>query len=281
MNKAANLHLFSKTPEQIVAEAREQNPVKWLVGYSGGDDSAAAVAWAMENVPGCEVLHINTGIGIERTRQHVRDVCAMFGWVLHEIRAKEDCGQDYRQMVIEHGFPGPYMHRKMYQRLKERCVRKVIARFKNHRRQRVAIITGIRYEESAKRMLYAGGEVNRVGSQLWVNPLYWWTKQQMMVYARSRGVPRSPVSAELGMSGECLCGAYAHPGELALIKIVCPQTHAYIRELETEVRAAGHAWGWEDKPPRKLALKPISDERQTTFMPLCVGCEKMHGEEAS
>lgn len=42
------------------------------------------------------------------------------------------------------------------------------------------------------------------------------------------------------MSGECLCGAFAKPGELDEIGYWFPETKAEIEALEIEVRAAGH-----------------------------------------
>jgi len=86
---------------------------------------------------------------------------------------------------------------------------------------------------------------------------------------RLRRLQQNPVSEILGMSGECLCGAYAHKGELDLIKMVCPETHKRIIMLEKKVREAGHDWRWEDKPPKKK-----KDKSKEKFMPFCVGCEK-------
>src|SRR5437660_87103 len=84
------------SPMEIVRRAIEQyKPVAIYVGFSGGNDSRAVAHWMMNNVPGCEPFHANTGIGIERTRQSVRDTCKIYGWNLHEIRALEDCGQSY------------------------------------------------------------------------------------------------------------------------------------------------------------------------------------------
>ena len=120
-------------------------------------------------------------------------------------------------------------------------------------------------------MRYAGREVNTVGTQIWANPIYWWSASERDAYIRKHGLPVNPVSAALGMSGECLCGAYAHKGEKAMVKIVCPQTAARIERLEQEVFDAGWNWGWEGKPPRGGASKAQTD----MFRPLCVGCEKV------
>lgn len=250
------------------------SPVAIRVGFSGGRDSLAITHWMMNNVAGCEVFHCNTGIGIEKTREYVRDTCKLFGWPLHEIRAKEDCGQDYDAIVKQHGFPGPSGHRMMYSRLKERPIRELVRRAQKKRGDRVLLATGIRHDESVRRMRYAGSEVTRAGSQIWASPIYWWSPSERDAYNCLHKLPINDVSATLGMSGECLCGAFAHKGEKAMIRCVDPRTADRIEALEQEVFAAGFNWGWEGRPPNGGL-----DRRQAdAFRPLCVGCEKVHTE---
>lgn len=266
-----------RTPAEILAEAMTHGPVAIRVGFSGGRDSLAVTDWMMENVPGSEVFHCNTGIGIEATREFVRDTCRDRGWPLHEIRAKEDCGQDYDTIVKKHGFPGPNSHSMMYIRLKERPIQELIRRAQGKRGDRVLLATGIRHDESVRRMRYAGQEVTRAGSQLWVSPIYWWSGMERDAYIKARGLPVNPISTLLGMSGECLCGAYAHKGEKSLVRIVDPATADRIDALEQEVSAAGFNWGWEGKPP-KGGHNPAQID---AFRPFCVGCEKVHDQGAT
>jgi hypothetical protein len=101
-----------------------------------------------------------------------------------------------------------------------------------------------------------------------VNPFYYKSKDWFRSYIDEHGLEQNPVSKVLGMSGECLCGAYAHPGELDLVKIVCPSTYDRIKSLEQRVFDAGHSWGWEQSPPRRC------NPKLGRFMPMCVGCEK-------
>ncbi len=268
---SGDLFIKPREPEEIIAEAMSHGPVAIYTAFSGGDTSLATAHWMMNNVPGCRVFHANTGIGIEAAREFVRETCKSYQWPLDEIRAKEDCGQDYRDMVLKHGFPGPAMHHRMYARLKERPVRLLVKRAKQKRRDKVMIATGIYKEESQIRMGYGERNINFVGSQMWVNPFYWWPKQRFMDYLARHGIKRSPVAEALGMSGECLCGAHAHRGEKALIRTVDPATAAYLDELERDVRKAGHDWGWEDRPPRGKVLEEALTPLE---MPFCRGCEK-------
>lgn len=259
------------SPQTIISSALTHNPKKIFVGFSGGRDSMATAKWMSDHVEGVEMFHANTGIGIERTREFVRDTCRDQGWKLTEIKAKEDCGQDYDVLVKKYGFPGPQGHQFMYRRLKERCVEKLVRDNKTKRSDKIMIATGIRHDESRVRAGYAGREINFKGSQMWVNPLYWWTKSDMAKYIDPFNLPRNPVSDILGMSGECLCGAFAHSGEMSLVRLVCPKTADRLLALQIEVKAAGHEWGWEDKPPSEIQ-KYISKHQHV--MEFCHGCEK-------
>lgn len=239
-----------------------------FVGFSGGFDSLVTAHWAMNNVSDCKVFHANTGIGIEKTRDFVRETCSKNNWPLVEIKAKEDCGQDYDEMVVERGFPGPAHHYKMFQRLKERPARKLLKDNKTSRNGNVMLLTGIRKDESARRAGYKYSVLDFAGNLLWVNPFYYKSRQWFAEYVKNNGLTENPVSKILGMSGECLCGAYAHRGELELVKMVCRDTYDRITRLEETVKPL-HGWGWEDQPPkgRRIAVS-------TGFMPFCVGCEK-------
>lgn len=268
---------MTESPREIVDRAiADHNPVAIRCGFSGGRDSLAVSHWMMENVPGCELFHCNTGIGVERTREYVRDTCADRHWPLHEIRAKEDCGMDYDAIVLKHGFPGPDSHSMMYSSLKERAIRVLVKAAKTTARSRVLIASGARHEESVRRMRYAGQQVTRVGAAVWASPIYWWSGTVRDAYNKANNLPINPVSAMLGMSGECLCGAYAHRGEKSLIRLVCPATADRIEALELRVSEAGFNWGWEGRPPKGGHNKNQTD----AFRPMCMGCEKVHAEAA-
>lgn len=194
------------------------------------------------------------------------------GWPLHEIRALEDCGQDYDAIVEEFGFPGPHGHQMMYARLKERCIRLLVRRAKVGKppRSNVLIASGVRHDESVRRMGYAGREINKTGSQIWVNPLYWWSKEERDEYNAASGLPENPITKLIGMSGECGCGAFAHPGELAKWRAVDPAFGERIDRLEQKVIARGFFWGWEGRPPQH----GFNPDQLTFALPMCVGCEK-------
>jgi len=228
--------------DAVTAHSGGRKIVATCILFSGGNDST--VLAHMFRRTATHAIHANTGIGIEQTRQFVRDTCAEWELPLIEVH-----GESYRDMVLERGFPGPAMHWKCYTRLKERALDK--ARHElgiaNKRKVCALFLAGRRREESTRRK---GIELHeRDGTVIWASPLANWTKQDLNTYrAMYRGCPTNLVSELLHMSGECLCGAFAHPGELDEIGMWFPAVKAEIEALQDEVRAAGHVeplctWG--------------------------------------
>lgn len=187
--------------------------MKTIVGsvvlFSGGNDSTVLAHLFKDEAT--HAAHANTTIGIESTRQFVRDTCAEWGLPLIEKFPPTT----YDQHVIEHGFPGPGHHAKMYQQLKERGLRKVRKQLvKNGRKERVIFIAGRRRAESARRKAVPLYEIVD-SSVIFTSPLALWTKLDLTMYRLMAGdVPVNPTAELLGMSGECLCGSFAKPGEL-------------------------------------------------------------------
>lgn len=213
--------------------------------FSGGNDSTT-LAHLFHNLGiATHAVHANTTIGIEATRQYVRDTCAAWDLPLIEKVAPTS----YRELVLERGFPGPGMHWKMYQRLKERALD--LARHDlgvaNSRTKAAVFIAGRRRQESKRREDVPLSE--RDGSVIWASPLAFWTKPDLNTYRLMfNDVPRNEVSDLLHMSGECLCGSFAHPGEIDEIGLWFPEVRAEIEQLQRDVAAAGHqeplcTWG--------------------------------------
>lgn len=238
------------------------NPSGIWVGLSGGSDSLSAAEVASK-LPGFRgALHINTGIGIEETREFVRETCKRRGWPLKEYLSPIL----YDDIVLKHGFPGPAQHQKMYIQLKERSIRRFIAEHKTKLHDRIMIVTGVRRSESKRRMGTVE-EVSREGCKVWCAPLVNWTTDHKNAFLTSNGIKQNPISQALCMSGECLCGAYARPEELAEIESVSPNTARRIKDLIVRVRAAGQWWKWGVAPPTP------ADPRQITMnLAMCHSC---------
>lgn len=212
--------------------------VATCVLFSGGNDSTTLAH--LFRGTATHALHAHTGIGIEQTRQYVRDICAQ--WDLPLIMRQSPKEEDsYRAMVLRNGFPGPAQHWRAYGRLKERALDAMRHDLGIANRRKVAALwlAGRRRSESERRAEIPLHE--RDGSVIWASPLANWRKLDLNTYRLMMGdVPRNEVSDLLHMSGECLCGAFAKPGELDQIRQWYPDTAAQIDALAVEVRAAGH-----------------------------------------
>lgn len=227
----------------------ERRDVAGIVGlFSGGNDSTVLAHLFRDRVT--HYGHANTGIGIEQSRQFVRDTCSSWGVPL--LERHPPAGSTYRELVLAGGFPGPAMHWKMYHRLKLRAIEEMQRDLiRNPYRERVIFLAGRRAEESQRRTARDLPYIERRKSAVWVSPLRDWTRDDLAEYRLMHpDCPRNEVTDHLHMSGECLCGAFAGPDELGEIGFFYPSVRAEIEALEVEVTAAGTApaercrWGW-------------------------------------
>ncbi len=298
------------------------SPAAIFLFFSGGYDSLAATHLAyptvlnhtvgmfpgLDSQPVIKVVHLNTGIGIEETRQYVRQMALWQGWPLVEYTTPIR----YEDIVKKHGFPGPDAHRYMYIQLKERaiaalmrdhtlrrsCWRDLLVTmlrqsyampiqyqqmlyaallqayplFRAESRRKVLLVTGVRRQESARRMGHVQAE-HIEGRRVWLAPLLNWTKDDVLTYTEFADLPPNPVVETLHLSGECLCGAFAHPGELEEICFWYPETGKRIKELEAIVRGEGFPWGWEEAPPAWWNEMRRGQDVLPGFSPLCSSCQ--------
>lgn len=177
--------------------------------FSGGADSTAAVYVMRRHLT--HLVHADTGKCLSLTRVFVRKTAARLGLPLIVPRAPREQDQ-YDALVLERGFPGPAMHAKMYNRLKERAWEEARRRLIDDGwRQRIIQVAGRRRTESANRANVP--EMQRVHSVMWVSPMVLWTKMDLNTYRKMYDIPVNPVYEMLHYSGECLCGANARAGE--------------------------------------------------------------------
>lgn len=269
------IHLTGQAKEIIRLAQKEHLRGRQLVAqcllWSGGNDSNT-LAHLMRGYA-THAIHANTGIGIEATRQFVRDTAAE--WNLPLIEKHPPPGSTYREQVIEHGFPGPGFHYKMYQRLKERgldAARHDLGVARSHTKC-VMYIAGRRRQESKRREDVPLHEAD--GSVIWASPIAMWTSLDLNTYREMHpDVPHNPVTDLMHMSGECVCGSYAAEGEREQLEFWFPELLAEIAALEKEVRAAGHEeprciWGWGAN----------SDERPSRTGRMCSSCT-LRGQES-
>jgi 3'-phosphoadenosine 5'-phosphosulfate sulfotransferase (PAPS reductase)/FAD synthetase len=253
----------------VIGEAIDiYKPSKIFGMFSGGHDSLCAVHVASQFKLFAGACHINTGIGVEETREYVRRTAKDRGWPLLEYKSPIT----YESLVLKWGFPGPAGHGVMYSRLKERCIRMLTREHKVGPRDRVMLVGGMRYAESTRRM--ANSEPHhREGCRVWCSPIVHWTTDERNVFIDSRKLPKNPVVGRLCMSGECLCGAFAKPNEIVEIERFYPELAKQIHDLEAKAEACGVHATWGTRPPKKLE----EGSGEMPLFSLCWSC----GKEAS
>jgi 3'-phosphoadenosine 5'-phosphosulfate sulfotransferase (PAPS reductase)/FAD synthetase len=183
----------------------------------------------------------------------------------------------YEDLVLEKGFPsGPKSHNTMYYWLKQRQVRRLVRENKQHPKDRIGLVTGIRLQESDRRMgSTISVEVRREGAQLWIQPILHWSRQDLNAYIESEGLERNEVSDHLHRSGECLCGALANPDEIHAIELFYPDTAAYIHDIEAMCEEKGLVdcrWAAPSKAPGRTWHEQEAETGQSHLFPLCSDC---------
>jgi len=240
-----------------------------IVGlFSGGNDSTVLCHLMLDRIT--HLGHANTTIGIEETRQFVRDTAALWGKPLLERKPPRE-EDSYAAYVRAHGYPGAGAHFRIYQRIKERGLDAIRRELVTHnRRERLVFLAGRRRTESKRRANVPMAE--RDGSVVWVSPMINWTKLDLNTYRLMHDVPVNRVTDLIHMSGECLCGAFSHAGELEEIGQWFPEVVAEIKALEAEIADRDDIpekrkhWGWnanerQEKPSKVGHLCSSCDAR--------------------
>jgi 3'-phosphoadenosine 5'-phosphosulfate sulfotransferase (PAPS reductase)/FAD synthetase len=251
------------TPLDVISQAvTEHKPSHVFALFSGGHDSLSSTHVAAQHPSFCGAVHINTGIGIEETREFVRDTCRDQGWPLLEYAAKKGT---YERRCKRYGMPGGPQHEYVYHLLKSEQIQRLVRDHKTHWHDRIALVTGVRKQESKRRMKLHPTPIRREGVKVWVNPNLDWSALDVSRYVDAQGLKRNPVVDKLHRSGECLCGALARPEELDEIAFWYPEVARRIRAIEFDCfkRGLPYRWGSEKSVP-------ISDGQP--MLPLCSAC---------
>jgi 3'-phosphoadenosine 5'-phosphosulfate sulfotransferase (PAPS reductase)/FAD synthetase len=260
-------------------------------------DSLTACHLASTYAPqfdGC--AFINTGTGVDETRDYVIATCSQFNWLLRELHPPVS----FEEIVLRWGFPGPAGHTVIYNRLKERPLRVLVRDNKpstcqlcgwprkNHGspsnlkfpcghsfvHQNVMLVTGVRKQESDRRMGHIVA-MQKEGCRIWVAPLVNWDQTDRYHYITQNNLPNNPVTDILCRSGECNCGCYAKPGEMAELEQYYPKTALYLHGLEAKAKEAGVHCVWGTRPPKE-GVKKVNEN---SVMGLCWSCNAKQMKE--
>jgi 3'-phosphoadenosine 5'-phosphosulfate sulfotransferase (PAPS reductase)/FAD synthetase len=238
--------------------------------FSGGHDSLVATHIASQSPNFGGVIHLNTGVGIEETREFVHKVCSDYGWPLYEYKARQRNGMPiYDDMCLRLGMPGgPKAHSSQYHVLKEEGLEKAVSQLRAGH-QAIVLVSGIRKSESIRRMRNAIATPYREEldkHRIWTAPILDMSGRDVENYIREQGLPENQVVRLLHRSGECLCGALARPEELDEIALWYPAIAKRLRGLERACYEKHLPFAWGSK---RVEFPP----KEQMELPLCQSCE--------
>lgn len=220
----------------VLRKLAESAPDRVFVEVSGGHDSTAML-WAVAESDELEldgVVHLNTGIGAEYTRQYVRKQCARLGLPFIEVR-QPDPEQRYGPKVIKHGFPGanPIAHEMHRRDLKQDPEDILVQSFDGD----IVILTGVnRYESNRRKKTVAQSGIQPDNRHSWVTyggPIAEYTGTEIREVLERHDVDRNELADLFDSSGECLCGSFASFWQLSVIWEYEPELVLCILHLMT------------------------------------------------
>lgn len=224
-----------ETPEAIIDDLEAiYHRDKFYVLTSGGKDSMSVCHWLAEHDKLEAAVHIKTNIGIKETTDWLEGYCKDVGYKLYKIEPQPRF--IYSSFVLQYGFPGPEVHRMIMGVLKYKPMRDFVLSVD---RERHCLISGVRRFESARRMGNYPHPIQNDASMWFACPFFYKTTSEVYRYVHENGIKITPVHAKMGMSGECMCGAYATRGEKEMIRKLDPELADYIAWLEDGVQRFG------------------------------------------
>lgn len=271
--------MIDSSREIIEKAMADFQPYAVVAMVSGGRDSLCAykVARAI-GVPLTHMLHGVTGTGIPETTEFVRQFAASEGLIYIEANAKDA----YEKYVNRKGFfgLGNSAHSYAYHLLKhqpfQHCISRNI-RFRKRNRP-VLLINGARASESTNRGKHMKEPITRDPgnpSNIWVNILHHWSREERDTFLDSTNAPINPVTTNLCRSGECMCGTMQSIAARVEASFYYPKWGEWLDNLERPI-AARFGWGWgQTMPPGMKAAKTAIPD---SFAPMCIDCLADSGE---
>lgn len=199
----------------------------------------------------------------------MRDYCDRHNWPVEFITG--DGQKWYTQQVQKYGFGFSRSHHtNLYRYLKQHAIQRHIQTVKVGHFDRVMYLTGVRRSESTSRQNTK--IVYRNGARVGVNPLIYWTDEDIDLYINTL-LPDydNPFYEIYGGSGDCYCG-WTCTHRVEDFEKESPRLFNYLSTLNKTQIACG-LWKYGEVPTKEQ--KQLVAELQNEEMPpdaLCANC---------
>jgi 3'-phosphoadenosine 5'-phosphosulfate sulfotransferase (PAPS reductase)/FAD synthetase len=226
----------------IVIMNLEEDKKGWALLSGGKDSTLAAVEMSIKNkLEG--VVYIDTGIGLNETKEYVEEISSKFGWDLKVFRGYTS----YDSYVLKHGFPTPSGHSQIMHILKLDAVRRFISWHKREIGVAPLLFSGVRRSESSRRSQWARRFQFYQGAY-WDCPIFHYDDDKVWKFHYEHKIPINSAYGTIGKSGDCLCGAFGNLTEKKIIEKYYPYLSDHISHLEENTKSEKYGiWGNTDK----------------------------------
>lgn len=254
----------------------KHKPSTIIASYSGGYDSMVMVyianKWAQERGVKYVAHAVDTRISANGWRDYVTESAKQIGTPAFSIWDNPDLDL-WIEDVKKHGFAyNEAQHPFYFFYLKQRAFREMVAHYKLHYHDRVMFLNGIRRDESRKRR--NAPEVARYGSGVHVNPVLYWTGDNILDFRTKYNLPVNPYYDTIGNSGDCTCNWHTR-FKLSTIKKYATKAAEVIVPLDAYSRDHfGYGYGENPKTVVSKDQLRLFDWDTTCTPNLCDGCNK-------
>lgn len=247
----------------VIEEARAEGAEEFYALVSGGKDSLATASVAFDLGVLDGIIYIDTTIRVPDSLEHVKQVAFERGWPEVTVLTTK---KTFESFVLKYGFPRPSSHTWAFNSLKWYP----LWEFRRDTKDRnICFLSGVRRLESRRRM----GHVTRFYREpkkrgdrmMWAAPIINWSTPEVLSYLVDKGIVISPAYKKIGISGDCLCGAYARAGEAELIAKHYPEVAEQIRLLEEKAKGRTSQKTWGNATSISTAKKQKSIEEYACF----------------
>ncbi len=255
------------SPKEIIEDelVKKYKKDKFYVLYSGGKDSGCVDDFIAKNYPEYYAGRVftNTGISSTITRKFALDYSAELNRPITMTWARKN----YKDIILEKGFPGPGSHRIIMGYLKFHSWY-YFMKDKKLKGENACFISGVRKKESwarDKRKFYTKKPIDVNTGIAFCKPFLYKNGQQLVEYFIKNGVKKSPAYEYFDKSGECWCGCFYNEWELKMIETYDPFLFQTIKWLEKQIQLHGSVEA-KKHPHWGRSVGADLSELQTTLM---------------